>query len=243
MRFNSPHIAHLTALGTALGLLTGCQGISGNSSNSQVRIIDVASDAPSLDIYQSHSAVAYSLGFGTVTSYIPVAPGTYTIAANSTGTSQVVSSVNGSFLPATQYTILIGDGGSAHQLTLKDQNHPASPGHIALRFIHQALHAGAVDIYLVPPGQTLADVRPIATNIDLGANTGYLNIPTGTYTALMLAAGTIPAHTTVPLYTGTQVNYADGTARTLLLIDQRLVGGYRPQVITANDYDPSANSR
>lgn len=240
MHLNLRQLAILTA---ALVALTGCQGLVSNPSSSQVRIIDVAPDAPNVDIYQSREALAYSLGFGTITSYVPVTPGTYTIAANSTGTAQVVSSAKNTFLPSTQYTVLIGDTvANAPQLTLRDQSQPAPPGQIALRFIGQAPHAGGVDIYLVPPGQTLADARPIATNINPGANTGYLNAPAGTYSIVMVPAGTPVIGDTPAAYVGTQVSYAEGSARTIILIDQRQVSGYHLQVITADDYDPPSAS-
>jgi hypothetical protein len=237
--------ARLAILAAALGVLSGCQGIGGLSlsqSGSQVRIIDVSSTSPALDIYQGRDALAYNLGFGTITSYVPVAPGAYTLAANSTGTAQTVSAAKGTFLPASQYTVLIGDTAAGPQpLTLKDQNQPAPRGQIALRLIDQAERVGPVDLYLVPPGQTLADARPVAANIVSGSNTGYLNVPTGTYTLVMLPAGTIPTETAIPAYTGTQVVYADGSARTMILIDQLLVSGYHLQVITAADYDPPAS--
>lgn len=234
----------LSILAAVVGVLSGCQGIISNPSSSQVRIIDVSSDAPSLDIYQSHSALAYSLGFGTVTSYVPVAPGTYTIAANTTGTEHVISASRDTYLPATQYTVLIGGDVAANpkQLTLKDQNRPAPSGQIALRFIGESTRMGAVDIYLVHPGQTLAAAKPIVSNVILGTNTGYLNVPTGTYTIVMLPAGTVPNAGTIPAYTGTQIAYAEGSAHTVVLIEQRLVSGYRLQVITADDYDPPSET-
>lgn len=236
MPFNFRQFVVLTV---ALVVLTGCQGLVSRPSSSQVRIIDVSPDAPNLDIYQSHDALAYSLVFGTITSYVPVTPGTYTIVANSTGTTQVISSAKNTFAPSTQYTVLIGNTATnSQQLTLKDQNQPAPSGQIDLRFIGQAPRAGAVDIYLVPPGQTLTDARPIATNVNMGVNTGYLSVPTGTYTIVMVAAGANPAGTIPPAYAGTQVSYADGSARTIVLIDQRQVSGYHLQVIAADDYDP-----
>jgi len=232
-------VALLAAVAVTLGSLSGCQSIIGNPSLSQVRIIDVSPAAPALDIYQGHNALAYGLGFGTITSYVPITPGAYTIAANSTGTAEIVSAADGTFLPATEYTVLIGDTATgSQQLTLKDQNQPAPSGQIALRFIGQSTRIGPVDVYLVRRGQTLADARPVATNITLGVNTGYLNIPTGTYTIVMLPAGTIPTSATVPVYTGTQVAYTDGAAHTIILIDQLLTSGYHLQVITAADYEP-----
>ncbi|MDW5267837.1 MULTISPECIES: DUF4397 domain-containing protein [Acidobacteriaceae] len=233
----------LVVLTVTLVALTGCQGLVSSPSGSQVRIIDVSPDAPNLDIYQSHDALAYSLGFGTITSYVPVTPGTYTIAANSAGTAQVVSSVKNTFLPSTQYTVLIGNiAPSSQQLTLKDQNQPAPSGQIDLRFIGQAPRSGAVDIYLLSRGQTLADARPIATNVNPGANTGYLSAPAGTYSIVILPAGTPAIGATPPAYVGTQVSYADGSARTIILIDQRQISGYHLQIITADDYDPPSAS-
>lgn len=234
--------AHCALLVLSLGLLSGCQGLIGSPSSSQVRIVDVSPDAPNLDIYQSHDALAYSLGFGTITSYVPVTPGTYTITANSTGTGQVVSSAKNTFLPTTQYTVLIGNTASSQQLTLKDQSQPAPSGQIDLRFIGQAPRAGAVDIYLLPSGQTLADVRPIATNVNLGANTGYLSVPAGTYSIVMLPTGTPAIAATPAAYVGTQISYADGSARTVILIDQRQINGYHLQIITADDYEPPSAS-
>ena len=236
-------LRQLAVLAAAFVALTGCQGLIGSPSTSQVRIIDVSPDAPSLDIYQSHEALAHSLGFGTITSYVPVSPGTYTIAANSTGTAQVVSSAKNTFLPSTQYTVLIGNtAANSPQLTLKDQNQPAPSGQIDLRFIGQAPHSGAVDIYLLSPGETLADAKPITTNINLGANTGYLNAPAGTYSIVMLPAGTPALGDTPATYVGTQVSYVDGSARTIILIDQRQISGYHLQIITADDYDPPSAS-
>lgn len=237
-RQSVPQAARLAALALTLAVLTGCQGIIGNQQSSQVRVIDASPDAPGLDIYQSRNALAYDLGFGTITSYVPVTPGSYTIAANSAGTERAFSSTQENLLPATQYTVLIGALATHPQITLKDQNQPAPSGQVALRFVDQAARTGAVDIYLVPPHQTLADLRPVVTNVAPGGNTGYMNLPVGTYTVVMLPAGTIPTDAATPLYTGTQVAYADGSARTLILIDQLLVSGYHLQVITADDYDP-----
>src|SRR5580698_1164699 len=86
--------AALAVLGTLV--LTGCGAIASTEPQSQVRIIDatpdVAPEARGLDIYQGPNALAYNLGFGTVTSYIQLAPGVYTINANTAGSKQVLSS-------------------------------------------------------------------------------------------------------------------------------------------------------
>jgi hypothetical protein len=234
----------LAALVAILGTLSGCQAIISNPPLAQVRIIDASPDAPGLDIYQGSSALAFNLGFGTITSYIALAPGTYTFVADSAGSKQVLSSSKATLVASSQYTVLIGDAAaSLQQLVLTDQSQAAPSGQIALRFIDQGTRIGAVDIYLVPAGQKLTAVTPVVSGIVFGVNTGYLNIPTGTYTLVMVPAGTVPTSTTVATYTGAQVTYAPGAARTVILIDQQLVTTPGLQVITADDFDsPTATS-
>ena len=221
-----------------LGTLSGCQAIVSSPVLSQLRIIDASPDAPGLDIYQNSAVLAYNLGFGTITSYVPLDPGTYTISAKSAGSSQVLSSAKGTLGASSQYTVLIGNSSASLQETiLKDQSQAAPSGQIALRFISQATRVSPMDIYLVPAGQKMISVVPLVTNISFATNTGYLNIPTGAYTIVMVPAGTIPTSTTVATYIGPQVTYNGGSARTIILIDQQLVTTPGLQVITAVDYD------
>ena len=80
------------ALASIVAALSGCQGIVNSPTMSQVRIINASPDAPGLDIYQNSTAIAYNLGFGTITSYVPIDPGTYTTTATVAGTKQILSS-------------------------------------------------------------------------------------------------------------------------------------------------------
>jgi len=234
--------ARLLAAAAILATLTGCQAIS-SSPQSQVRIIAASADTPSFDLYRGPNAVAFNLDFGTVTSYIPLSPGIDTISAETAGTRQVLSSSKATLAASTQYTVLIGNSASSlQQLTLVDQSQPAPPGQIALRVIDQATRLGAVDLYLVPAGQKLTAVAPLITGVLFGANTGYLNIPSGTYTLFVVPTGTAPVSPTAATYTSPQVNYSAGSARTIILIDQQLATAPGPQVISAEDYTPPTST-
>jgi hypothetical protein len=250
MRFVAPQFVERTVRLAALALLAaglaGCQSIAGIRPVSQVRVIDVSPDAPALDIYQnspqSASAVLYNIGFGTVSSYIPVPAGVNTHAACVAGTQQQLAMARGNFVVGSQYTVLAGNISANLQMTvLKDQSFPAPAGQVALRFLDQATHAGTVDIYLVPPGSTLSRVSPIDTGLSFSSNTGYIDAPSGTYSIVVLPAGAVPSSAFTPIYTGSQANYSSGSSRTILLIDQQPAAASGLQVIVANDYDSAAS--
>jgi hypothetical protein len=250
MRLAKPQLVERTGRVIALALLAaalaGCQGIAGIQPMSQVRVIDVSPDAPALDIYpgppQSTPVVLYNVGFGTVSSYISVAAGTSTQAATIAGSQQQLATVRGNFLVGSQYTVLAGNISASLQMTvLKDQSYPAPTGQVALRFLDQATRAVAVDIYLVPPGSAPARVAPIDTGLSYSSNTGYINIPSGNYSIVVLPAGAAPASAASPIYTGSRMSYPSGSARTILLIDQQPPVAPGLQVIAADDYDPAAN--
>ncbi len=225
-------------------LLAGCQAVVSSPTASQVRIIDASPDAPGLDMYENTSVIAYNLGFGTITSYISTDPGSFTVSANIAGSKTALATAKGTFAASSQYTVLIGNSAAnLQELILKDQAQAAPSGQISLRFIDQATRIGAIDIYLVPQGQKFTAVTPLITNVVFPTNTGYLNVPTGTYTLVIVPTGTVPTSTTVATYTGAQVTYSGGSVTTVVLIDQQLVTTPGLQVITASDYvSPTATS-
>ena len=229
---------------TGVLLLSGCQAVVNSSSASQVRVIDASSDAPGLDIYENNNLVAQNLGFGYVTSYVAIDPGTYTIGANSAGSKQTLISAKGTFLNGNQYTVLVGNSAAnLQELILQDESQPAPSGQVVLRFIDQATRVGAVDLYLVPQGQKFTAVTPVEVNVEFGDNTNYLAVPTGTYTLVIVPTGTIPTSATGAPYTGPQVSDSAGSAPTVVLIYQQLVTTPGLQVITAQDYvSPTATN-
>jgi len=234
----SAGVAAALLLAASSIILSGCQGIVNTATSSQVRVIDASPDAPGIDIYQNNAAVAYNLGFGTVTSYIPVDPGTYTTTATVSGSKQVLSSSKSTFATGGSYTVLIGNvAADLQQLTLKDQSQPAPSGQIALRFIDQATRLSALDVYLVPSGSKLTDANPILTNIVFNTNTGYINVPIGNYAIVLLPTGTVPTSTTTESYTGATITYPSGSARTVILLDQLILNNPGFQVIETDDYD------
>ena len=91
----------------------------------------------------------------------------------------------------------------------------------------------------MPPGSALARVAPIDTGLSYSSNTGYINVPSGTYSIVVLPAGAVPSSAISPIYTGSRMSYPSGSAHTILLIDQQPAAAPGLQVITADDYDPT----
>jgi hypothetical protein len=237
--------AALVALATAL---SGCEGVTGIQPASQVRVVDASPDAPALDVYQSSpsqpaQAALYNIGFGTVSSYIPLVPGAYTHAAYVANTQQQLASVRGTFSSGSQYTVLAGNIAASLQMTvLKDQSFPAPAGQVALRILGQHTR-GAVDLYLLPSGSTFAAAYPIAAGVAFGGNTGYILAPAGSYSIIAFPAGSPPGATR-PMFTGSQTDYPSGSVRTVILIDQlpteQQASSPGLQLITADDVVPAS---
>jgi hypothetical protein len=232
----------LAGLAALLFALPGCQSITGSSLVTQVRVIDASPDAPAMDIYQGGAALAYNLGFGTVTSYVGLAPGTTTITADTAGTKQQLTTAKGTFAPSMQYTMLIGNvAANLTETILTDQSGPAPSGDISVRILDQAIrYTGSVDVYLVPMGQTLSVAAPVVKNMVFGEDSGYINVPADTYSVVLVPTTVFPRGTPVPIYTGPQVAYSPSAARTLVLLDQQVLANPGFQVITADDYDSPA---
>jgi hypothetical protein len=226
----------LPAFGLAAGL-SGCQSIDmGAANTAQLRVIDASPDAPGIDAYQNGSALAYNLGFGAMTSYVPMTPGAYTLAADREGTRQALASLAAGLSAGHQYTVIVGNIAAAMQQTLLvDQSQPAPAGQIAVRLVNQATRAGTVDVYLVSATGKLAMSSPIATGLNFSANSGYLALPAGTYALAVVPAGTVPVSTTVTLLSGAQVEYASGSVRTVVLIDHAAGPVAGVQAIVADD--------
>jgi hypothetical protein len=234
----------LAGLGLVLGTLPGCQSITGTQSISQVRIIDASPDAPGLDIYEGTGILASNLGFGTATSYVPIAPGTYSIAADIANSKQQLISAKASLNANNASTVLIGNYAAALQETiLLDQSTAAPSGQVSLRFLDQSPSAGVVDVYLVSSSGTLLTSKPILTNVAFGTNTGYINVASGTYSIVVLPAGTVASASTVTTYTGSVVSYGGGSARTIVFINQALATVPGLRAITVSDFDSAGSTQ
>jgi len=239
-RFFTRHALRLSAAALAVSALSGCQSIDVNSSNaSLVRVFNASPDSTGFDFYTGKTVIVYNLGFPSYTvTYVPLNPGTQAITTDQTGTTQVLAAVTASLGSQKNYTVITGNVAANLQETIfADQNFAAPIGQIAVRVINEATRIGAVDIYLVPSGGKLSTTIPVATNVSFNMNSGYIDIPVGTYTVAILPTGTIPGSGTT-LFSGSQGTYTTGCAETIVVVDTPLTTSPAATGIVLNDFTP-----
>jgi len=233
----------LGALALLLAGLPGCQGITGtNTSVSQVRFVNASGDTatPGLDFYLNNTAVLYNLGFAYSTiDYITIASGSYNVNVAADGPPpppQILTTSAATFTQGLKYTDIVGNSlANLQETILVDQTQPAPTGQVEFRILDQATKIGAVDLYLIPSGYTILNTLPFRTGITFGVNTGYFNIPAGSYTLAILPTGAVPIASTLTLYTGSQNAYTAGAVNTIILIDVKNVTIPGANIIILND--------
>ncbi|MFP8957720.1 DUF4397 domain-containing protein [Natrialbaceae archaeon A-CW3] len=173
-----------------------------------VRVAHFSPDAPAVDIYVDGDRIVSDLEYETLTPYLELEPGTYTVTIRPAGDEETVAFERDLWLGRAFYTIAaIGslEAGTLRTHVLIDD------GSVLLRAVHAAPDAPAVDLY-ANDGD-----RPIVENLAFGDTTHYVSIPAASYTLDVRPTG--DAETTVAsfdvdlerahAYTGFAVGYLE----------------------------------
>ncbi len=224
-------------------LLAGCQSIDMTPENvAQVRVIAASPDAGSMDFYAGGTALAYGVDFGSASSYMPLAPGNVRLSANTANSTQMLVAANTGLLAGRQYTAVVANvAASLEETVYPDETTPAPAGEVAVRVIDAATRAGNVDLYMVPAGEKLKATAAVRAGVGFGASTGYVMLPAGTYSLVVVPAGTAPTNQALPLMTAPQTSYAAGAVRTVVLVDHASAQAPGVDEVVASDYDPQEN--
>jgi len=235
-RFSAAKLAAVTvcALVAAIGL-AGCQIVQGTSASALVRVIDASYIAPAANVYISNDLFAGNIAQGYISNYGTVTPSAATVVKVTPvkGTTPAVTAA-ATLNAGTQHTVFITDNGqSATQYVmtvLLDQQTSAPSGHSDFRFLNQAPRTGAVDVYMVPTGSTIADTVPLTTNLAVGASTAYIGFASQTVTMVITPTGL-----TTPSYTSSTLALTGGEVRTVVVVDSQLTSNPPVQALIADD--------
>lgn len=222
------------SLALALGL-SACQSVQGFSQPSLVRVIDASYIAPAVNIYVEKTMFAGNVGEGYISNYGTVTPSINApvTVSQATGGSTLVSAVV-TLKAGAQHSVFLTDNGvSPTQYTLtvlEDAQMAAASGHSSFRFLNQAPRTGAVDVYMVPAGTTLANTIPLCTNLAVGSTCGYLSFASESVTMVITPTGL-----TTPKYTSKALSLTGGEVRTVVVVDSQLTSDPPVNVVIAKD--------
>jgi len=220
-------IAAAASLALAFGL-SACENVATYTQPSLVRVIDASYIAPAVNVTVEGTILAGNIGQGSITPY-------GTLPASTNALIKVTAATGGTALVTTNGTLLADNGAAptSYEVTiLEDQQVPAAGGHSAFRFLNQAPKTGAIDVYMIPSGTTIANTVPIVTALPVGATAGYISFNSQTVTMVIVPTGLL-----TPKYTSAVMALTGGEVRTILMVDTQLTSNPPVEVFMANDVD------
>jgi hypothetical protein len=140
--------------------------------------------ATAVDVRINGATALTNVRYGDFTSYIPLAPGAYSLEVVLAGTSTVAISANVTLADDTDYTVLATGGANGQPLTLQplvDDNRLPAMGNFKLRVIHAAPFGPDAASTAVSIRTDRGGVVGGLDNVPFFAASGYLELPAGNY--------------------------------------------------------------
>jgi len=165
------------------------------SGQAQVRVAHLAPDAPNVDVYVNGDPVLTDVAYTTVSGYLSLPAGTQQVTVYATGeTTSPVIEAPVELAAGGAYTVaavgLVVDDSLTAQVYEDDLRSPAS-GEAKVRVVHTSPDVGPVDV--VPRGG-----QALVSGLAFPEASPYAEVPAGTYTLDVNAAGTKKTALTVP---------------------------------------------
>jgi hypothetical protein len=181
------------ALMTALAL--AAPAFAQGAGQAQVRVAHLAPDAPNVDVYVNGDPVLTDVAYTTVSGYLSLPAGTRQVTVYATGdTTSPVIDTPVELAAGGAYTVaavgLVADESLTAQVYEDDLRDPAS-GNAKVRVVHASPDAGPVDV--IPRGG-----QALVEGLTFPEASPYAEVPAGTYTLDVNAAGTNKTALTVP---------------------------------------------
>jgi hypothetical protein len=181
------------ALMTALALVA--PAFAQGTGQAQVRVAHLAPDAPNVDVYVNGDPILTDIPYTTVSEYLSLPAGTQQVTVYATGeTTSPVIDTPVKLTAGGAYTVaavgLVADDSLTAQVYQDDLRSPDS-GNAKVRVVHASPDAGPVDV--IPRGG-----RALVSGLAFPEASPYAEVPAGSYTLDVNAAGTKKTALTVP---------------------------------------------
>ena len=191
------NIHRIMTLGLALlmALALAAPALAQGADDAHVRVAHLSPDAPNVDVYVNGEPALTDVPYTTISEYLPLPAGTQQVTVYATGdTTTPVIDTPVELAAGGAYTVaavgLLADESLTAQVYEDDLSAPAE-GNSKVRVVHASPDAGPVDI--VPRGGDA-----LVSGLEFPSASPYAEVPAGTYTLDVNAAGTDQTALTVP---------------------------------------------
>ncbi len=177
-------IAATAALAAVMALPLGAFA---QDENAKVRVGHFSPDAPAVDVYANGGAILSDVPFGTLSDYLEVPGGTYTIEVVAAGADPadgaVIGPVDLDFAAGTMTTVAATNSLENIEAQVLADDPMPQDGIAQVRVVHFSADAPAVDVALDG-----GDV--VVENLAYPGAAGYLDLPEGEYDLEIRPTGT-----------------------------------------------------
>lgn len=167
--------------------------LSDVAAGANLRVVHASADAPAVDVLANNGMTPAigNLAFPMFTDYLNLPAATYNFKVVPTGTfTPAVIDADVPLANGAEYTLLaVGALSSIEPLLLMDNNRPVAT-EAKVRLVHASTLAGAVDIYVVAAGESIANAMPAFSAVPFKAETGYVSLAAGNYDVIIAPTGT-----------------------------------------------------
>jgi hypothetical protein len=170
---SAPAAATLAALG-------GCAAGGPDPTKAQVRFVNATGGYAALDLLVDDKRLFASVGYGASASYGEVDPANADSKITRPGSSTALLTRTLTVKKEKYYAFIAFGGEGSLQSELLDENAGApDSGKALFRVFNAAPDAGAVDVYLTAPGESLAAAVAVHPDVGVGKSTGYATADAG----------------------------------------------------------------
>jgi hypothetical protein len=181
-------------------IILGVVDALGNSSRlfdiatpANVRVVHDSPDAPPISVIVNGNVttpLVPSLAYEAFTPYASLTAGSVAVEitpASNTGSALINQTLN--LEPGTVHSIYaVGDLANLQTLVTRDYDRRYAT-QAKLRIIHGSPSAGLVDVYLTPPGTSIASVEPTYQAVPFLTDTGFVSYAAGSYVLTITPTG------------------------------------------------------
>jgi len=202
-----------------------------------VRVVNDSPTAPPLAVIANGNTaapLAASVAYGGASVYAPLTAGTVGIAITpASNASDTLLGQSFQFGAGGSYTIYaVGPYSGLQTLVTRDFNRRYAT-QAKLRFLNGSQSAGLVDVYLTPPGTSIASVAPTYSGVGFPNDTGFVSYAAGTYELTITPSGS-----QTPSIGPTSISLSDAGVYTAVLRDAA-GGGTPPGIDYLDDFNGS----